>query len=69
MLPPLLLDIQSHHAVFDMCAAPGSKTAQIFELMMSDQLYNRANGSNIEECEGFIVANDADNKRAYMLTH
>ena len=27
MLPPILCDIQSHHAVFDMCAAPGSKTA------------------------------------------
>lgn len=24
-LPPLLLDIQPHHAVLDMCAAPGSK--------------------------------------------
>ena len=27
MMPPLLCDIQSHHHVFDMCAAPGSKTA------------------------------------------
>jgi 16S rRNA C967 or C1407 C5-methylase (RsmB/RsmF family) len=27
MLPPLLLDVQSHHLIFDMCAAPGSKTA------------------------------------------
>jgi len=33
MLPPLLLGIEAEHAVFDMCAAPGSKTAQIFELM------------------------------------
>jgi len=27
MLPPLLLGIEAEHAVFDMCAAPGSKTA------------------------------------------
>ena len=27
MMPPLLCDIQPHHSVFDMCAAPGSKTA------------------------------------------
>lgn len=27
MIPPLLLDVKSHHSVFDMCAAPGSKTA------------------------------------------
>lgn len=32
MLPPLLLDVKAHHSVFDMCAAPGSKTAQILEL-------------------------------------
>lgn len=27
MMPPILSDIKSHHSVFDMCAAPGSKTA------------------------------------------
>ena len=31
MVPPLLLDVQSHHFVLDMCAAPGSKTAQLIE--------------------------------------
>ena len=39
MLPPLLCDIRSHHSVFDMCAAPGSKTAQALELIMADHLY------------------------------
>ena len=27
MIPTMLCDIKSHHYVFDMCAAPGSKTA------------------------------------------
>ncbi|KAF3929779.1 hypothetical protein ABW19_dt0206487 [Dactylella cylindrospora] len=31
MIPPLLLDVQPHHTVLDMCAAPGSKTAQLIE--------------------------------------
>ncbi len=33
MIPPLLLDIKSHHKILDMCAAPGSKTAQLVELL------------------------------------
>jgi 16S rRNA C967 or C1407 C5-methylase (RsmB/RsmF family) len=36
MLPPLLLDVKPHHKVLDMCAAPGSKTAQIVELLHAD---------------------------------
>jgi len=35
MLPPLLLDVHSDHLIFDMCAAPGSKTAQLLELIQS----------------------------------
>jgi multisite-specific tRNA:(cytosine-C5)-methyltransferase len=31
MVPPLLMDIKPHQWVLDMCAAPGSKTAQIIE--------------------------------------
>jgi 16S rRNA C967 or C1407 C5-methylase (RsmB/RsmF family) len=31
MIPPLLLDVKPNHWVLDMCAAPGSKTAQIIE--------------------------------------
>lgn len=33
MIPPLLLDVQSDHLVLDMCAAPGSKTSQIVEMV------------------------------------
>lgn len=36
MIPPLLLDIKSHHKVLDVCAAPGSKTVQIIEMMHCD---------------------------------
>lgn len=66
MIPPLFLDLKAHHSVFDMCAAPGSKTAQILELMMADHLKNHNNES---KPEGFVVANDSDPKRAFMLTH
>lgn len=44
-----------------MCAAPGSKTAQIIEFL------HRGSTSSIPS--GIVVANDADNKRCYMLTH
>ncbi|KAK9503672.1 hypothetical protein O3M35_010185 [Rhynocoris fuscipes] len=59
MIPPLLLDIKSHHKILDMCAAPGSKTAQIIEMLHS--------GKAIPS--GFVVANDVDNSRCYMLVH
>lgn len=68
MMPPILTDIQSHHSVFDMCAAPGSKTAQCLELIMNDHLHIQ-NKSNKNFSKGFVVANDADHKRAYLLTH
>lgn len=37
MIPPLLLDVKSDHLVLDMCAAPGSKTAQIIEALHADE--------------------------------
>ena len=33
MIPPLVLDVEPHHKVLDMCAAPGSKTGQLIEAM------------------------------------
>jgi len=36
MIPPLLLDVKPHHYVLDMCAAPGSKTAQLLEALHGD---------------------------------
>lgn len=58
MIPPLVLGVEPHHKVLDMCAAPGSKTAQLIEAL-------HAGGNNIPS--GFIVANDIDNNRCYML--
>ncbi len=60
MIPVTLLKIEPHHKVLDMCAAPGSKTIQILE-------YLHQGGVKIPE--GFVIANDTDSKRAYMLTH
>jgi len=62
MIPPVVLSIENHHAVLDMCAAPGSKTSQMLEIV-SQQIPGQ------REPTGCIVANDADPKRAYMLVH
>lgn len=61
MIPPLVLDVQPHHKVLDMCAAPGSKTAQLIEALHADE--------NKPIPEGYVVANDVDNNRCYMLVH
>lgn len=62
MLPPLLLDLEKDDFVFDSCAAPGSKTVQMLELLNSKS-------PSITECHGGIVANDVEYKRAYILAH
>eukprot|EP00835_Amoeboradix_gromovi_P001039 NODE_41_length_29768_cov_0.533924.p2 type:complete len:578 gc:universal NODE_41_length_29768_cov_0.533924:1158-2891(+) len=54
MIPPVLLNVQEHDVVLDMCAAPGSKTSQLAEGL---------NGT------GLLIANDANKKRASMLIH
>lgn len=60
MIPPLLMDIEPHHYVLDMCAAPGSKTAQLVEALHSKEE---------REPTGFVLANDSDYKRSHMLVH
>lgn len=59
MIPPIVLEVEPHHTVLDMCAAPGSKTAQLLEALHRDS----------NEPTGFVVANDSDSRRAYMLVH
>ena len=68
MIPPLLLDVHADHSILDMCAAPGSKTAQLIELIQASSM-NEFGRANFTESKGFVIANDADPKRAFMLTH
>lgn len=59
MIPPLFLDVQPHHYCLDMCAAPGSKTAQIIEALNPHHTTST----------GLLIANDSDYKRTHMLVH
>ncbi|KAF0689683.1 Aste57867_18888 [Aphanomyces stellatus] len=58
MIPTLFLDVTPGQRVLDMCAAPGSKTSQIIETL-----------TKVDNQDGFVVANDASEKRAFMLVH
>lgn len=60
MIPALLLDVQSHHRVLDVCAAPGSKTEQLLSIMKAK---TPAGG----KCTGMVVANDGDMVRIETL--
>ncbi|CAL1544176.1 unnamed protein product [Lymnaea stagnalis] len=62
MIPPLVLDVKSHHKILDMCAAPGSKTAQLIEY-----LHSTCQPGEIPS--GYVIANDTDNKRCYLMVH
>ncbi|KAI8817926.1 cytosine(34)-C(5)-methyltransferase [Fimicolochytrium jonesii] len=59
MIPVELLDVKPNHSVLDMCAAPGSKTAQILEAVHADE--------SEAIPDGLVIANDADQARSYML--
>ncbi len=52
MLPATLLDPKEDDKVLDLCAAPGSKTTQIAQMMNN---------------KGLIIANDINNKRLDIL--
>lgn len=79
MLPPLLLDVKRGMRCLDVCAAPGSKTSQLIEFIHHGQEQTSLlNGSNseTEECpdeavrrRGYVLANEVDRERAYMLVH
>ncbi|ESQ46399.1 hypothetical protein EUTSA_v100000641mg, partial [Eutrema salsugineum] len=62
MLPPLFLDVHPDHFVLDMCAAPGSKTFQLLEI-----IHESAEPGSLPN--GMVVANDVDYKRSNLLIH
>ncbi|KAL4196327.1 hypothetical protein AMTRI_Chr04g245650 [Amborella trichopoda] len=62
MVPPLFLDVKSDHYILDMCAAPGSKTFQLLEMIhQSDKPGSLP--------EGMVIANDVDIQRCNLLIH
>ncbi|KAH0834903.1 S-adenosyl-L-methionine-dependent methyltransferase [Lanmaoa asiatica] len=64
MLPPLLLDVQPHHKVIDMCAAPGSKTAQLLEALHANDTATATSTP-----PGLLIANDSNFRRSHLLIH
>ncbi|KAK5843400.1 hypothetical protein PVK06_005856 [Gossypium arboreum] len=62
MVPPLFLDVRPDHFVLDVCAAPGSKTFQLLEI-----IYHSAKGRFLPD--GMVLANDLDVQRCNLLIH
>ena len=62
MVPPLLLGVEPHHLVVDLCAAPGSKTSQLLEALHTGV----GEGGMPPGC---VLANDSDLQRCNMLVH
>ena len=54
MIPPVVLDPHSSHRILDLCAAPGSKTTQLAQMMNN---------------QGVIIANDRSVRRLTSLGH
>lgn len=62
LVPALLLAPSARHAVLDMCAAPGSKSCQLLQMMEDDERRGAQGG-------GFVFANDAKLDRVISLNH
>lgn len=85
MIPPLVMDLKPGMTVLDLCAAPGSKSAQLIEMVHGGEeertrevAADLANGLDRPAGEdyvddgrstGILIANDVDYKRAHMLVH
>ncbi|XP_010437125.1 PREDICTED: tRNA (cytosine(34)-C(5))-methyltransferase-like [Camelina sativa] len=62
MVPPLFLDVHPDHFILDMCAAPGSKTFQLLEI-----IHESSEPGSLPK--GMVVANDVDYKRSNLFIH
>lgn len=67
MIPPMLMEVSIGEAVFDTCAAPGSKTAQLLEEFYRD--FDFLDPNSILNDSGIVIANDNNFNRAYMMCH
>lgn len=81
MIPPLLMDVRPGHVVLDMCAAPGSKAAQLLEMIHIGEearvrkvlrSFAHDDGFDLgketkEEVEADLSADPSDNGRATGL--
>lgn len=63
-LPGLLLGVKAHHAVIDLCAAPGSKSLHVLDLMLADAVATHGPGALPS---GLLVANDVARDRVTLL--
>mgnify|MGYP003314990502 CR=1 FL=1 len=78
MIPPLLLDVKPQHRVLDMCAAPGSKTFQLLEMLHAraeerDALAGAAadvdGGASFENIEGVRLYRGVPGEGTGHLVH
>jgi 16S rRNA C967 or C1407 C5-methylase (RsmB/RsmF family) len=67
MIPPILMNPSNTDKIFDMCAAPGSKTAQFLEVFYRN--YDFLDPNSVNKDTGFVIANDNNWNRAFMMTH
>ncbi|KAL9109772.1 MAG: hypothetical protein Q9227_005641 [Pyrenula ochraceoflavens] len=85
MIPPLVLDVKPGMTVLDLCASPGSKSAQLIEMVHAGEEERMKqiaeNGSDTAtttrgpeweddgRSTGLLIANDVDYRRSHMLVH
>ncbi|KAJ5676877.1 Methyltransferase (Ncl1) [Penicillium maclennaniae] len=72
MIPPLVIDVRPGMTVLDMCAAPGSKSAQLMELIHAgeeDSIMDAAKKIKEGTAGPEPLGPEGDYKRAHMLIH
>nr|TKW10850.1 hypothetical protein SEVIR_6G195000v2 [Setaria viridis] len=62
MVPPLFLNVHPDHHILDMCAAPGSKTFQLLEMIHQSKEPGLLPGA-------LVMANDLNVQRCDLLIH